>query len=458
MFDTEELENYSPPLEPEEALDEEALAAIEARVIERAAHISAATAAQLADVDILERHGMPAQWGYHSVSQWLSLVTGESPGRARQQLRVMHSLRERTQIAQAFSQGTISYAKVAAIAPVATQATEELMLDWATEASAEQTATFARNWRRQVANSELDQTQSRYDLRYADWFSDDDGFLRLRARLEPEEGAIVRQALDCVHEALWREKNDSTEPIESLGATDCTEGNPTHADALVGLARVALENFELDRSDNERYQVMVHVDLDALVTGEGEPAWLEDGSVLHPDTARRLGCNCDIVSIIERGGKILDVGRKSRSIPRRMRRALKSRDGHCRFPGCTRTLFTDGHHIVYWTEHGKTELTNLVLLCRRHHRLVHEHGFTVSRLEDADFVFTRPDGRVVQLPQLAATGPLLEERNVDLGIDDETLTQWCGDPMDQDVAVQVLWELEHPPGGSPRPAARDPGR
>ncbi len=458
MFDKEELEDYSPRVDvaPEERLDRTALVELENEVKVLAAHRAVIDAQLLKRVDVLEANGIAAEGGYNSMSHWLSLVTGESPGRARQQLRVMHALRERSKIADAFSQGTISYAKVAAIAPVATEATESMMLEWAKESSPEQTINFARNWRRTQKNAEMEENQNRYEARSAEWYSDDDGFFRLRAKLEPEEGAIVRQALDSVHEQLLKEKHASTEPTESINATDWSYGAPTHADALVGVARTALQNLELDRSDNERYQVVVHVDLDTLVTGEGEPAWLEDGSALGPDTARRLACDCDIVSIIERGDEILDVGRKTRNIPRRMRRALKARDKHCRFPGCTRTLFTDGHHLVYWTEDGKTKLENLVLLCRRHHRLVHEHGFTVHRLADGNFEFKTPYGRVIDVPELPAVGADVAEPSEELGINDETMSQWCGDPMDQCITNQVLWELERPPSARDRDPPPDP--
>lgn len=81
------------------------------------------------------------------------------------------------------------------------------------------------------------------------------------------------------------------------------------------------------------------------------------------------------------------------------------RDGGCRFPGCTRHRFVDAHHIQHWANGGETSLDNLVLLCRHHHRLVHEGGFGVERIEDGTLQFTRPDGRVIaQHPRLPATG------------------------------------------------------
>src|SRR5690349_6129463 len=102
------------------------------------------------------------------------------------------------------------------------------------------------------------------------------------------------------------------------------------------------------------------------------------------------------------GGTAVDVGRKTRAIPAGMRRALHARDEGCRFPGCTNTRFVDAHHVEHWIDGGETKLSNLVELCRRHHRFVHEHGFGIER-DGGQIRFVRPDGRVVpNSPGLAA--------------------------------------------------------
>ncbi|MSQ99548.1 MAG: HNH endonuclease [Xanthomonadales bacterium] len=97
------------------------------------------------------------------------------------------------------------------------------------------------------------------------------------------------------------------------------------------------------------------------------------------ETSRRLGCDCAVVHWHEnQNGELLNIGRKSRIIPPAIRRALHRRDGGCRFPGCTCTHYVDAHHIIHWADGGETSMENLVLLCRRHHRLVHEEGFAVQ--------------------------------------------------------------------------------
>ena len=134
----------------------------------------------------------------------------------------------------------------------------------------------------------------------------------------------------------------------------------------------------------------------ACLQGEAGRSELECGQRLAPDTARRIACDGSLLRITDdAAGNPLDIGRKTRAVPPAMQRALRSRDGGCRFPGCTHDRFVDAHHIRHWANGGETSLDNLALLCRRHHRLVHEGGFGIERIADGALRFTRPDGRVI---------------------------------------------------------------
>ena len=145
-------------------------------------------------------------------------------------------------------------------------------------------------------------------------------------------------------------------------------------------------------------------------------------------------------------GQPLSIGRKSRSIPPWMRRALRARDGGCRFPGGTRSRFVDGHHIRHWADGGETGLDNLVQLCRHHHRLVHEGGFSCERLPDGRLVFKDPAGEVLAgfyrpqpPPQVEDPIRWFESRSPDIDIDSRTcLSLWAGEPMDYGMAVEAL--------------------
>ena len=130
--------------------------------------------------------------------------------------------------------------------------------------------------------------------------------------------------------------------------------------------------------------------------GHGTPGRceIESGPSLAAQTARRLSCDASLVTIVEdESGQPLDVGRKTRSIPPAIRRALRSRDAGCRFPGCTHTRFLDGHHIRHWADGGETKLSNLVMLCRFHHRQVHEGRVDVRMLDDGALRFTGARGQ-----------------------------------------------------------------
>ncbi|HSN70122.1 MAG TPA: HNH endonuclease, partial [Steroidobacteraceae bacterium] len=158
-------------------------------------------------------------------------------------------------------------------------------------------------------------------------------------------------------------------------------------------------------------------------------------------------CDASVVRIIEDAdGEPLDVGRKTRTIPPAIRRALHSRDKGCRFPGCTHTRFVDGHHIQHWSDGGETKLSNLVLLCRFHHRLVHEGGVDIERLDDGAFRFVHPDGRSWS-DVSAETHPRQTDwtripelnREHRIAIDSNTArTRWLGETMDYGLAVDAL--------------------
>jgi hypothetical protein len=129
-----------------------------------------------------------------------------------------------------------------------------------------------------------------------------------------------------------------------------------------------------------------------------------------------------------------------------MRRALRARDGGCRFPGCTNTRFVDGHHIKHWADGGETSLDNLVMLCRHHHHLVHEGGFACEKSADGEVFFRdKREQRLSPRSNLPATSlevqRYMERRFIDAGIDSETcVAKWCaGERMDWQMAVSALF-------------------
>jgi hypothetical protein len=194
----------------------------------------------------------------------------------------------------------------------------------------------------------------------------------------------------------------------------------------------------------DRYQVVVHVSAE---TSMDHPN-IEDGPHVSAETSRRIACDCSVLGIREdENGEALSIGRKTRSIPPAMRRALRLRDTGCRFPGCTHDRFVDGHHIRHWTDGGGTCLDNLVLLCRHHHHLVHEGGFACEKTKDGEVLFK--DQRREPLPPWSAL-PTIGNHEIDAWLDREFFEQgidsdtcaarwYAGDRMDWNLAVGHLF-------------------
>lgn len=197
--------------------------------------------------------------------------------------------------------------------------------------------------------------------------------------------------------------------------------------------------------------VVVHVDIDALRGTEpltddaGDRCEIAGIGAIPSELARQLGCDASIVTMIEKDGEILNVGRKTRKVPAHIRRAVRARDKGCRFPPCTNTRFVDDHHIEHWVpDEGETKLSNLVTLCRFHHRFVHLHGYKVILRRDGTVTFVRPDGTFVRDASMEAlAGPGIREQNKGAGIDinpGTCTTKWPGDVMNYDDAVShLLW-------------------
>jgi hypothetical protein len=266
-----------------------------------------------------------------------------------------------------------------------------------------------------------------------------DGMVILRARLTAEQGAIVQQALESASDRLYRESEHAAPPAR---VAEEVTSDQRRADALTLLAESALK-AEFDRgSAADRHQVVLHVQA-------GVPPVIElaDGPIsVSAETSRRLSCDASVVVMHEDAdGTVLDVGRKTRTVPASIRRALNSRDGHrCAFPGCNARR-CDAHHVVHWMDGGPTALDNLVLLCRRHHTLLHDNGFSVERNHEGDAVFRRPDGRLIDVsPALAWSGSHV----VPPGVGARSLHVWGGAPLNIGYAIDVL--RPQPEGWLPR--------
>jgi Domain of unknown function (DUF222)/HNH endonuclease len=217
------------------------------------------------------------------------------------------------------------------------------------------------------------------------------------------------------------------------------------ADALALVAEAALHHGINPGEPGEHYQVVVHVNAAVLADAEASgQSVLEGGARVPAGTSQRLACDASrVVMRHDAEGRISEVGARTRTIPPALRRALHHRDKGCRFPGCGRP-FGEGHHIEHWANGGPTTLSNLAMLCRRHHRAVHEEGFQVERQPVGELCFRRPDGRV--LPEVPATPAVpaapceaLRAQHEALDIHARTAAPgWQGEHLDVGYAISVL--------------------
>jgi Domain of unknown function (DUF222)/HNH endonuclease len=388
-----------------------------------ASHIYAGTCRWLELVGELDRRGSWADWGCASCAEWLAWRCALLPRAAREHVRVARRLPGLPLVHAAFARGELSYAKVRALTRVAEADSEAELLRLARVLTAAQLERAVRVYRR-VTASEANALHADAHL-VTCW--DEDGSLVIHGRLAPEDGALFVLALDRARAAL-------SEAVRERGSAEPRPG-PTSAEALVAVADAALACGH-DRSSGDRYQVVVHVDADTLANdGEGGCA-LADGPSIAPETARRLACDASVVGISERNGKTMRVGRKTRTIAPALRRALSARDRRCRFPGCENHRFVDVHHIRHWAHGGPTKLDNLVLLCRRHHRLVHEGGYRI----DERLRFYDPWGK--HIPSAARPPPgdvdRLRRSHAQTTVHARTCATGDGEPLDLELAVDAL--------------------
>ena len=429
-----------------ETTRERPLELVEREITELAAHVHAATCRWLGLVAEFDRREGWAAWGCKSSAHWLAWQCALTPSAAREQVRVARRLAELPLIREAFGRGKLSYSQVRALVRVATPDLEPTLLEFAGHSTAAQLERILRAYRG-VVRRELSPDDVAHGETYLVCEHDDDGSLTLRGRLPAEEGALVLKALEAARDSL-REQSDSASTPNGH-RSDSAESTPSNTAALVLMAETLLSAGAAERNGGDSHQVVVHVDADTLGAAQEDDAeagacQLEDGTALHPETARRLACDASVVRILERDGRPLSVGRRTRSVPPALRRALQSRDRCCRFPGCTQRRFLHAHHIDHWAHGGPTDLDNLVHLCRFHHRLVHEGGYTLEltgRL--GELRFCRPGGQPLRTAPLSPAGHPgeLERRNRRRGlpIGPETcVPSWAGERLDLPLTIDAL--------------------
>jgi hypothetical protein len=326
-----------------------------------------------------ERKVGAADDGALDTAGWVAATSRVLAATARADVVAARALRDAPEVGDVALDGRLSRDQLTPAAQLAVKGGGRAWAERATARSPAHLQRAARTLRRlRPADDQARQAPSRI------WWKTDDhtGRLRIHGDFTADEGAKYVKALERHAERIGAGEGGSWSPLVDRVA-----------DAAIALAAQTLA----DDADPDRALIVLHAPV---------PTWadphLGDGLLCDLDldvsseTARRLACDANLQWIAEAfDGTPLGVGRRSRTVPRWIDRLVRYRDRHCRFPGCERLRGAQVHHIVHWADLGPTDYLNLVLLCPRHHRLVHEHGWSVHgnpSLPD-DLTFVRPDGR-----------------------------------------------------------------
>jgi hypothetical protein len=403
--------------------------------------ITAATREFLRALAECDRHRDWAVEGFASCAEWLAWRIGITRDTAGEKVRTARALERLPSISQAMEKGQISFSKVRALTRVATPENEAELLEFAKAGSTASLERLVRGWKTSERVDEQRAERLRHRARRFSVFPDNDGMYVVNGLVTPEVGALLMRAIDAAGDALFSASTDDCEH---------TEPAQRRADALGLVAERALaagfggEDAPVSGSRAERYQVVLHVEPKSIEAG-AEPGMseLEDGTRLSAESARRLSCDASCVEVTEGPDRsVLDVGRRTRTVPPAIRRALEARDRGCRFPGCG-LRFTDAHPVVHWADGGETSLSNLLLLCARHHRAVHEGGFRVCTDAEAKAVFFSPrDTVVASAPPMPELGPDPLQALIDGNRRRGVAPDWRSGMAEHRHDRDVPWELE----------------
>jgi hypothetical protein len=401
------------------------LMALGERIAENAAHIDAAMHRLLTDIRRFDEERGWYHADFRSCADWLSWRVGWDLGTARDRVRVAKRLGSLPTIDDALRRGAVSYSKCRALVRVATTENQEAMLTAAMTTTAAQLEKLCRR----IAGVQRSQQRASDDApphRYVNKRVLDDGMVRIEVVLRPEEAERVWATTVAAAKRVSAETLDLADGFMAIFEGDATGAGPLR----------------------KPVEVVVTVPASALrPDGDAEVGELPDGTPVSAETCRYLSCDAGIVRVTEsEAGEVLSVGRKTRSIPAPLKRALLRRDCTCRYPGCTNRAFVDGHHLKHWANGGETTLGNLILLCSSHHRLVHDRDIRIVLDPDGTARFYNRHGVLIPAhpkPSVGGNGGLdavraANDQNDVVITADTNRSRWDGRPVQYDWCVSAL--------------------
>jgi hypothetical protein len=334
---------------------------------------------------LFEQRGGDEEDGASSLVSWLRNRCGLSSGEAMKRAEVARQLPELPEAEKRFRTGELGFSHAAVLARVVTEVGPEAarmasdtLLEAASRLDPTRLRIVGRHLRHCVdPDGALAAALKDHERRFLHLSQTFDGVYIIDGLLDAEGGATLQTALGALSHPL---PGDMRSPAER------------RADALVELAVRQLQGGSLPSVHGQRPHLMLTASVDALAgSPQAMPAELALAGPVHAETARRIACDASVSALTVAGSEPLSVGREKRSIPAALRRALAHRDRGCRFPGCDRPPeWTDGHHVTHWAHGGETSVANLVLLCRVHHRRVHDEGWSLRLVPSGEVLVEPP--------------------------------------------------------------------
>ena len=326
-------------------------------------------------------------WDYgefRSINHWIACRFEISWIDAKRRVDASRVIEDLPLISTALEEGRISLDKTVQLTRFATPETEKKLLKWAKTVSLKcvrETADAAQ------ARS-LEDVCDTDRLRNFGWRKIEGGAaVSFYGALPAEQGAVVATAIDRIAESMKEAPHEEIPDLFPEEMPSTLAGR--RANSLILMASHELStDFDADRAT-----LVIHAKAESLASDD-IPSELQGGSLLHPETVRRLSCDARIQTVLEDGtGEPIGIGRVSRVVPPWLVRLVKHRDRCCTFPGCEDMHYNEAHHIWHWSKGGPTDLDNLILVCGFHHKAVHEYGWSVVKRKDGIIEWFRPSGR-----------------------------------------------------------------
>ncbi|MGH8911522.1 MAG: DUF222 domain-containing protein, partial [Acidimicrobiia bacterium] len=346
--------------------------------------------ARLQRIAVLDETGGDEYDGYTSCAAFLVHRCGMGSGEANRQVFLARALAQVPYAVKLTAAGRLSVNQLEMLAhaqnrhPDPYAADEPTLAEAATDLTAADTRRLIDYWCQ--AHDEPDDKEREPSQTFLSRTLGGRG--RLDGDLDPEDYSLLAAALDTL----------ITEMVQTTPKKDLAPMPQLRAEALAEMARRHLDSPDTPTDHGNRPHLAVVIDWEVL-TGRHRDGISEflDGTILTPEAAQRLACDANVCRLLTGpDGEILDLGRTRRTVSPAQWKALRIRDRHCQWAGCWRPWsWTDAHHIEHWVIHdGPTDLNKLVLLCRHHHTLVHEGGWTLTGTP-GHLIFTRPDGTIL---------------------------------------------------------------